>query len=124
MPTGKVRKIASGGYYTAALTTGNDLYLWGGRPGQTKILDELEDYPTPVDVDGNDWVDVAVGQDHIVALSTEGDVWVVGEGGNGQLGLAKDITMLREWRKVELDLDGMKVSRVYAGYKNSLLIIE
>jgi len=98
--------------------------LWGGRPGQTKILDELEDYPMPVDVDGNDWVDVAVGQDHIVALSTEGDVWVVGEGGNGQLGLAKDITMLREWRKVELDLDGMKVSRVYAGYKNSLLIIE
>jgi len=124
LPTGKVRKIASGGYHTAALTTGNDLYLWGGRPGQTKILDELEDYPMPVDVDGNDWVDVAVGQDHIVALSTEGDVWVVGEGGNGQLGLAKDITMLREWRKVELDLDGMKVSRVYAGYKNSLLIIE
>jgi alpha-tubulin suppressor-like RCC1 family protein len=106
------------------LTTGNDLYLWGGRPGQVKICDELEDYPTPVDVEGNDWMDVAVGQEHIIALSTNGDVWVIGEGGNGQLGLGDDTSTLRHWRKVDLNLGGMKVSKVYAGYKNSFLLVE
>lgn len=124
MPTGKICKIASGGYYSAALTTSNDLYLWGGRPGQPKIVDDLEDYPTPVDVNGLDWNDVAIGHDHIIALSTEGEVWVIGDGSNGQLGLGTVTDVVREWRKVPLNLGGAKVSGVHAGYKCSFLLID
>lgn len=85
---------------------------------------QLEAYPTPVDVDGTDWKDVAVGYDHVVALSTSGDVWVIGEGENGQLGLHEDIKTLKEWKRVDLNLGGMKVSKVFAGYRNSFLIVE
>lgn len=124
LPTGKIHKLASGGYYTAALTSGNDIYLWGGRPGQPKILKDLEEFPTPVDVDGIDWVDVGVGQDHVIALSTEGQVWVLGENQQGQLGLGGVITRTEEWQRVNIDLGGKQITKVYAGYKNSMLIVE
>lgn len=123
LPTGKIRKIASGGYHTAALTTSNDMYLWGGRPGHPKLVDDLENYPTPIDVDGMDWSDVAIGHDHIMALSTEGEVWMVGDGSNGQLGLGVVTDAVREWRKVSLNLGSAKVSSVHAGYKCSFLIV-
>lgn len=124
LPTGRIVQLASGGYTTAALTSGNDLYLWGGRPGQPKLLDGMEDFPTPVDLEGVDWADVGVGATHIIALSTDGKVWVAGENSNGQLGLGATIDISREWKEVKLSLEGKTVSKIYAGYKNSFLLIE
>ena len=88
------------------------------------MYDELEDYPTPVDIEGKDWADVAIGHDHVVALSTNGEVWVIGEGWNGQLGLKENMNTVRKWTKVDIDLRDMKISKVYAGYKNSFLVVE
>ena len=122
LPTGSIRKISSGGYVTAALTSGNDLYLWGGRPGQPKLLDQLSSTPEPVDLDGQDVLDVAVGVDHILALTTERKLYVVGANRNGQLGL--DVDECSEWKEVCLPLDGKQIVSVHAGYKNSFLLIE
>ncbi|KAE8445478.1 hypothetical protein EG329_013368 [Mollisiaceae sp. DMI_Dod_QoI] len=123
LPTGPIRKISSGGYVTAALTEGNDLYVWGGRPGQQMLLEELTAAPTPVDLDGQDVLDVAVGMNHMIALTTEGKLFVVGDGRKGQLGLV--ITELVAWREVSLPLkDNERITSVYAGYKNSLVIVE
>lgn len=125
LPTGKIRKISSGGYITAALTVGNDLYVWGGRPGQTKLLEDMEDYPTPVDLEGLDFLDVAVGDGHILALSTDGRLFVVGAGRNGQLGLGENVNDAVGWKEVVLQLrEGQKVRKVYAGYKNSFIVVD
>ncbi|KAG6360094.1 hypothetical protein INS49_011150 [Diaporthe citri] len=77
LPTGAISKIAAGGYMLAALTTGNDLYIWGGHPGRKTVPSDTTDEPTPVDIEGNDIADVAVGETHIIVLTTNGDVLVI-----------------------------------------------
>lgn len=108
---------------TAALTEGNDLYVWGGRPGQTKLLEDLSGAPTPVDLDGQDVHDVAVSMNHMIALTTEGKLFVVGDGSNGQLGL--DVKELASWREISLPLkDNQRSVSIHTGYKNSLVLVE
>lgn len=109
---------------TAALTEGNDLYVWGGRPGEPKILEELTGEPTPVDLDGEDVFDVAVGMNHILALTTDRRLYVAGDGSNGQLGL--DVKKLTDWEHVPLFSlkDNQQIASVHAGYKNSMIIVE
>jgi hypothetical protein len=47
----------------------------------------------------------------------------VGEGSSGQLGL--DLKELAGWREVALSLkDSQQIASVYAGYKNSFVIVE
>ena len=91
------------------------------------MLDEMEDYPTPVDLEGLDFLDVSVGDAHMLAVSLEERrLFVVGEGGSGQLGLGREKAGdAREWREVVLPLErGKKISKVYAGYKNSFVVVE
>lgn len=122
LPTGPIAKIGAGGYILAALTTGNDLYLWGGHPGRKTVPADITDEPTPIDIEEKDIVDVAVGETHIIVLTTEGDVFVVGENGNGQLGLPSKSG--ESWSRVELGLkDGRGVVGVQAGARNSFLLV-
>ena len=66
-----------------------------------------------------------MGMNHIVLLTTERKVFVVGACGNGQLGLGSDIRELKDWTEVQLSLKGnQRVASVHAGYKNSFLIVE
>jgi alpha-tubulin suppressor-like RCC1 family protein len=119
-----VVKISSGGYATAALTSGNDVYIWG-RQGYPKLSEPLPGSPTPLDMDGMEFLDLAVGMNHLIVLTTERKVFVVGAGGNGQLGLGAAIKELEDWKEVNLSLqEGQRVVSVHAGYKNSFLIVE
>ncbi|KLU89679.1 hypothetical protein MAPG_08649 [Magnaporthiopsis poae ATCC 64411] len=107
LPTGKIKKIAAGGYLLAALTMGGDLYCWGGHPGRKAIIEGSEDMlsgPVPVVVDEDaDVADVAVGESHLIVLTDRNDVFVIGEDTNGQLGLGKDgSASVRSWTRVEL----------------------
>lgn len=122
LPTGPISKIAAGGYVLAAVTTGNDLYIWGGHPGRKTVPADISDDPTPVDIEENDIADVAVGESHIIVLTTHGDVFVIGENGNGQLGLLSKLE--ESWHRVPLDLkDGRRVVGVQAGIRNSFLLV-
>lgn len=106
----------------AALTTGNDLYVWGGHPGMKTVLADISDEPTPVDIEENDITDVAVGERHISVVTTDGDVFVIGENGNGQLGLPSESEA--SWSRVPLDLgEGRRVVGVQAGARNSFLLV-
>ena len=108
---------------TAALTDGNDLYCWGGRSGQASVLEELSDCPTPIDIEGQDVLDVAVGDNHIIALTIDRNVFIVGAGRNGQLGMK--LGELRKWREITLPLaEGQQVTGVHAGFKNSFVLVE
>lgn len=122
LPTGPISKIAAGGYMLAALTTGNDLYIWGGHPGRKTVPADLSDEPTPVDIEEHDIADVAIGETHIIVLTTKGDVFVVGENGNGQLGLPSKSE--ESWARVPLVFkDGRRVVGVHAGARNSFLLV-
>ncbi len=93
-----IKKVATEGWVTAAISKDNDLYVWGGRPGESERIgalpavgqgskDEDDEEVKLVDIDGGtDIVDVAVGEGHIVVLTAEGRVFATGRGVNGQLG--------------------------------------
>lgn len=122
LPTGPISKVAAGGYMLAALTAGNDVYLWGGHPGRKTIPTDVTDEPEPFVVDEQDIADVAVGEAHLIVLTTEGNVFVIGENGNGQLGLPMDSA--ESWSPVELDLrDNRRAVGVAAGPRNSFIIV-
>ncbi|CCU77204.1 RCC1 superfamily ATS1 domain protein [Blumeria hordei DH14] len=118
LPTGPIKKVCSGGYVTGALTVGHDLYVWGIHP----VLD-LRGDPSPVDLDGADFEDFAIGNDHVIALTTDGRLFVVGLGSNGQLG--RKVDRLDDWNEVCLTLgEGQRITEVHAGYKSSFIIVE
>jgi len=123
LPTGPVARIAGGGYTLAALTAGDDLYCWGGHPGQPAVLD-ISGEPAPVVVEEHDISGVAVGSAHVVVLTTGGDVFAVGDNGNGQLGLGREVRTATSWTKVDVPLrDGQRVLSVAAGPRSSLLTV-
>ncbi|KAI0853754.1 RCC1/BLIP-II [Daldinia vernicosa] len=121
LPTGKIKKISAAGYLILALTEGYDLYAWGGRPGQNALLDDISSSPIPVVVEESDIVDCGVGESHIIVLSSEGHVYVIGDNGNGQLGLPD--SEASSWTKVPLHLEvGQVVCGVEAGRSTSFIL--
>jgi alpha-tubulin suppressor-like RCC1 family protein len=108
----------------AALTVGNDLYCWG-HAGRSLILDGLSDIPSPVVVDDKDTVDVAVGAAHMLVLTSDREVYVIGDNTNGQLGLP-GIAATKTWNRIDLTAllkRGEAVTGVAAGPRNSFLIV-
>lgn len=113
-------KISSGGYATAALTSANDVYFWG-RPGCPEGL--LTGSPIPLDLDGQDFLDVTVGFNHMMILTTERKLFVVGDGGSGQLG--QEVKQFKDWKEISLPLtETQRVSGIHAGYKTSFVLVE
>lgn len=119
LPTGPMTKIASGGYVTAALTAGHDLYLWG--------VDEflhLDGKPTPLDLGDLDILDVGVGDSHVIILTSDRRVLVIGKGENGQLGMGEGVEELPEWKEVDLRLEaGWRPLQVIAGSRCSFVLV-
>ncbi|AEO61940.1 hypothetical protein MYCTH_2145735 [Thermothelomyces thermophilus ATCC 42464] len=124
LPTGPVTKLAGGGYVLAALTAGGDLYCWG-HAGRSGYLDGLSDAPNPVVVDDDkDVVDVAVGDAHMLVLTADGEVYVLGDNANGQLGLP-GVSAAETWTSVDLTsvlAEGEATAGVAAGPRSSFLI--
>ncbi|KAL7271627.1 hypothetical protein RUND412_005603 [Rhizina undulata] len=125
------RKVAAGGWYSGALSTSNDLYVWGGRPGDD-IIAPLSALPPGevalVDLgEGEDVVDFGVGDGHVVALTSAGEVWTVGRAGNGQTGREATGEFLAEWGRVrgpwEEEVKG-EVREVVAGGWGSFVVVE
>lgn len=105
LPTGPIVKIAAGGYTLAALTEEGDLYCWGSRPGQRPLFEDLSNVPIPVDLGVEaDVKDVALGDHHIIVLTTDGRVLVGGSNKNGQLGLGGEAgdadSWVDDWQRV------------------------
>lgn len=112
-----IRKVASAGWITAALSADRDLYLWGGRPGEANRMESLppldgDELVSLVDIDGGvDVVDVGVGHGHVAALTTNGEIWTSGLNTYGQLG--DGFTDFRTtWIKATLDTDAPSSSGV------------
>lgn len=142
-----IRKIATGGWISAALSCDDDLYVWGGRPGRAEEEgegrievwgkgreererreeeqeEEEEEEVHLVDIEGGvDVVDVAVGEGHVLAVTREGRSWALGEGRWGQLGSGRR-TFEKSWIEVK-GLDGKhRVVGVACGFWSSFVITQ
>ncbi|SPQ27291.1 563afc7f-6258-41e5-9ae7-9ed4d0bdc484 [Thermothielavioides terrestris] len=69
-----------------------------------------------------DVVDVAIGEAHMLALTAAGRVYVVGDNGNGQLGLPGRASAW-SWTRVDLGAESGQVIGVAAGPRNSFLVV-
>jgi alpha-tubulin suppressor-like RCC1 family protein len=80
--------------------------------------------PNYTEVDGGkDVVDVALGEAHAIALTTDGLVYVCGENRNGQLGLGREVGRAESWTIVPfLVADGYKIVGVAAGPRASFIL--
>lgn len=84
----------------------------------------LDGQPTPLDLGDFDILGVGVGDCHVIVLTLDGRVLVMGKGGNGQLGMGEGVEELREWREVDLKLEaGRRPLQVAAGPRCSLVIV-
>ncbi len=109
---------------TAALTAGNNIYIWG-RQGHPELSEPLTGSPIPLDLEGLDFQDVAVGLDHVMLLTTERRILIVGAGGNGQLGLGTEVKKVKDWKEVKIPLKhGQQAVKLHTGYKNSFVIVD
>ena len=127
-----IRKIVTCEWLGAALSIDQDLYVWGGRRGETDRIAALPDVGEDVrlvDVEGSDILDVTVGMGHIIVLTAAGGIWGCGDNKHGQLGLEKieeDIeeTFLKEWTKIPGIWEEMgEVVSVEAGSWGSWIVL-
>lgn len=125
----KIDKVACGGWISAALSDNGALYIWGmeapGSKSSIKCL-RLEgqgavamvELPTsgsePIDV-----IDVAIGDNHIVAVTEGQRLFAVGDNTNGQLGLGSEIDQFEEWTEVSAVSDAQ---HVFAGPRTTFVV--
>ena len=124
----QIKKIASDGWVTAALSTDGAVYIFGtGTPGtqhSLSCLDGLNSMEAAlVDIEDQgetlDFLDVAVGDGHVLLLAQDGRVFAAGDNRNGQLGLGqKASTYIKDWREVIMP-DQRCCIAVFAGPKSS-----
>ncbi|KAM0447673.1 hypothetical protein ACHAPV_008509 [Trichoderma viride] len=139
-----IKLVTAGGTAVAALTSNScSVYVWGSSPPSTAsrtsasassgnsqtqrrghAFQELSGVPNYTEVDGGkDVVDVALGEAHAIALTTDGLVYVCGENRNGQLGLGKEVRRAETWTNVQfLAADGYKIVGVAAGPRASFIL--
>ena len=114
------------GWLASALSEDGALYLWGtttpGEDGGTmRCLQEagagevalVDILPSP-ESEPADIISAAIGRNHIAVVTDVGQVFVVGDNNNGQLGIGKERPFAGEWTQVPY-LHG--ISRVVAGPK-------
>jgi alpha-tubulin suppressor-like RCC1 family protein len=82
-------EIHVGSSTTCARSDDARLWCWGlGSNGQLGDGQTEPGYavPTPVPIDGDDWIDVAIGARHVCGRSQAGPTWCWGANGSGQVG--------------------------------------
>lgn len=121
--------ITAASYTLAALTKSGSIYAWGrpssGTHRQPQALPNLDGVPNYVCVaDDADITDMAIGDGHAIALTTEGSVYVIGSNSNGQLGLGETTaSKVESWTLVDFQApEGNVISRVAAGPRTSFII--
>ena len=77
-------KVAAGYNHAVAIKNGN-LYGWG-QNGSGQLGIALGTYYSPVNIDNNNWIDVACGAYFTVAIKADGTLWSTGFNSYGELG--------------------------------------
>ncbi|KAL8817695.1 MAG: hypothetical protein Q9223_003525 [Gallowayella weberi] len=134
-----IAKISARNWLVTALSCEKDLYIWGHvlrRPFYVeyscfdKLLNGLNEDDKPEDVhlvdigESSDIEDVAVGDDHLVVLTTSGEVWGYGSNDFGQLGLGPGVKSTdARWVPTYRPSEGKRVVEIAAGPMNTFLVV-
>ncbi|KAL6053277.1 hypothetical protein STEG23_009372, partial [Scotinomys teguina] len=99
----KVVQVSAGDSHTAALTEDGRVFLWGSfrdNNGVIGLLEPMKKSMVPVQVQLDmPVVKVASGNDHLVMLTTDGDLYTLGCGEQGQLGRVPELFANRGGRQ-------------------------
>ncbi|KAM4066851.1 regulator of chromosome condensation (RCC1) repeat domain-containing protein [Hirsutella rhossiliensis] len=124
-----IKHVSAGGYTIAALTESGGIYLWGMSPHRAESRKRpflaLSRVPNYIEVDdGKDVKDMAVGDLHVLALTTDGSIYALGDNRNGQTGLGKSAGHgVQDWTKVDFHVpSGQKAIAVAAGPRSSFIL--
>ena len=85
-------QIAAGDGHTLALSADGHLYAWGRNEfGQIGFESPIGNWLTPriIQKKGTDWVKIGVGDNHSLAIKSDGSLWAWGRNDFGQLGLGQ-----------------------------------
>ncbi|KAI4182514.1 MAG: hypothetical protein L6R41_005931 [Letrouitia leprolyta] len=134
-----IAKIVAGNWMIAALSCDKDLYVWGhmlprtpvreGHVGFSTLLNTVDEDGDREEVhlvdvaDGADVEDVAVGDEHVVVLTTKGEIWGLGSNEYGQLGLGEESKGTEgKWRKLDVPSEREKAVELKAGPSTTFLV--
>ncbi|KAK5584460.1 hypothetical protein RB653_006071 [Dictyostelium firmibasis] len=130
-----IKKIATGTNFTVALSESGELFGWGGNSngqlGVEPICGVSESFETPIlikclsNLGGIGKInihDLAVGSQHVVILSDEGEVFCFGDNRKGQCGVGLsfpgyDGISLTQFQSTQIG----RVFKVYAGGNNTMI---
>lgn len=127
----RISKVATSGWISAALSEDGALYVWGSTTsaaaGRIECLEAANSEKVSLveisdtDNDPLDVLDVAVGNNHIAAVTEGGRLSVVGDNQNGQLGLGSGEDIATSWQKAPAV---SKVRKVFCGPKSTFVVCE
>jgi alpha-tubulin suppressor-like RCC1 family protein len=108
------KQVSSGGNHTAAIKTDGTLWNWSDGSGGRLGINASTDRSTPVTtfLGGTNWKSVAGGGSYIVAIKTDGTLWIWGYNAYGQLG---DNTVISRSTPVTTILGGNNWKSVAGG---------
>ena len=104
---------SAGGWGTAAVAGDGTLWTWGANDrGQLGLGSADRDpHPVPSIVStGTAWASVSAGEDHTLAVKTDGTLWAWGGDADGQLGLGEATTTVSTPSRVDGDADWTAVA--------------
>ncbi|KAL8807592.1 MAG: hypothetical protein Q9182_000576 [Xanthomendoza sp. 2 TL-2023] len=134
-----IAKISAQNWLVTALSCEKDLYVWGHVLHRAFHVDHscFDELLNRVNEDGrsedvhlidigesSDIEDVAVGDDHLVVLTTRGEVWGYGSNDFGQLGLGPGVKSTEAtWVPIYKPSQGNRVVEIAAGPLNTFLVV-
>ncbi|KAF2075606.1 hypothetical protein CYY_003074 [Polysphondylium violaceum] len=118
--------ISSGSYYSAALTEGGDVYMWGrgavkNPPIPTLGFNQIEDQLLPIKIESlSEIVVISIGFYHSAAVKANGELLTWGCGESGQLGHGDSNNQIEP--KVISALSTQWITQVQCGEKHTICL--
>jgi alpha-tubulin suppressor-like RCC1 family protein len=115
------KSVACGHRHTSAIKTDGSLWTWGSNGGGQLGINNTANRSIPVTTftGGTNWKQVSAGEQHTVAIKTDGTLWTWGGNDSGQLG---DNTVTNRSTPVTTFAGGNNWKQVSAGWKHTAAI--
>uniref|UniRef100_G1PBC4 RCC1 and BTB domain containing protein 2 n=1 Tax=Myotis lucifugus TaxID=59463 RepID=G1PBC4_MYOLU len=121
----QVIEVACGSYHSLVLTSDGEVFAWGynnsGQVGSGSTANQPIPRRVTSGLQNKVVVNIACGQMCSMAVVDNGEVYVWGYNGNGQLGLGSSGNQSTPCR---LALQGVRVQRVACGYAHTLVLTD